>query len=247
MSPPLPRIGVTPGYRTKDVRQGISRIDLATNYTDAVTRAGGLPIVLVPNTEDGRAEACAHSIDGLLLTGGPDLDPARYGQELHPESKPLAAERDAFDFALLRAVLDAGKPVLGLCLGHQQINVALGGSLHQHLPDVVPLSEIEHRWLNRDTQPLPRHDVEVDPDSRLAGVLGATSLLTNSSHHQAVDELAPGLRRTAATADGVLEGLESQDSDQILAVQWHPEYLTDELPHLALFEDLVTRARRAAG
>lgn len=244
--PSRPRIGITPNYRTKDVDQGIPRVDLSSNYTRAVAAAGGLPIVLVPLTGDGHAGHCADAIDGLLLTGGPDIDPRRYGQEPHETINPLAAEREEFDRAIFEAVRAKGKPILGICLGHQEINVALGGSLHQHLPDAVRPQLIEHRWVDRDG-PLPTHEVAVLPGTRLAAIMQGERLITNSSHHQGVDRIAPGLRASAFAEDGVLEALESEDGDQILSVQWHPEYMTGERAHLALFEDLVARARRCAG
>jgi putative glutamine amidotransferase len=237
-----PRIGITCTYRVKDVARGIPRVEIASNYTDAISAAGGVPILLVPQNGDGRVEDYCELIDGLLLTGGPDVSPARYGAEPRPETKVLPALREEFDFAMFRAVRRAGKPILGVCLGQQVINVALGGTLLQHLPEEISPYTIEHRAQSLEHMP-PRHDVEIFPKTRLAAVIGAEHVSVNSSHHQAVAKIAPGLRQTAAAPDGIVEGLEGEESDQILAVQWHPEFLTDEAPHRALFEDLVKRAR----
>jgi putative glutamine amidotransferase len=247
MSTLRPRIGIAPSYRVKEVHQNIPRVDIQTNYTNAVTIAGGLPVVLVPNPNDGHAEAYADMIDGLLLTGGPDIDPALFKQEPHVETRTLAPERQTFDMALLRAMIERKKPVLGICLGHQEINVALGGSLHQHLPDAIQPYEIEHRWVDRENTPLPRHDVDVESNTRLAKILGEGRVSTNSSHHQGIDRVAKGMRVSARTPDGVIEALESDDGETLLSVQWHPEYLTDEAPHRGLFEDLVERANRKRG
>ncbi|MBN1477739.1 gamma-glutamyl-gamma-aminobutyrate hydrolase family protein [Candidatus Sumerlaeota bacterium] len=251
MAKSRPRIAVTCGYTPKKPDgigdNNVSVVRTATNYTDAVNRAGGLPVPMIPLVDDGQPMAYAEMCDGLLLTGGPDIHPRHFGEETpHEKNKPLPPEREDFDFAVLRAFLDLGKPVLGICLGHQQINVALGGTIHQHLPDVVEGWPIEHIWRDRDTTPLPRHEVEIVEGTRLAEVVGTCRLVTNSSHHQGVDRIAPGLRQTAVAADGVLEGLESIEGDQILTVQWHPEYLIDDPPHLALFRDLVERSRRFA-
>lgn len=244
MSSDRPRIGITSNYQTKDVEQDIPVIRVQSNYTNAVAMAGGLPVPMVSLPGNGCAMDYAEMIDGLLLTGGPDMNPARWGEEPHESIRPLPRERDDFDMEVLQAVLEMGKPVFGICLGHQQVNVLLGGTLHQHLPDVVDPWEIEHRWLDRKNTPLPDHEVEIFEGTRLAKLVGSTKIVTNSSHHQGVDKIGNGLRQTAKTSDGVLEGLESIDSDQILSVQWHPEYLTAEPSHLALFEDLVARARR---
>ncbi len=239
-----PRIGITAGLKVKETDEAVPFVQLCTNYSDAVALAGGLPIALVPEPDGGHPEEFAAMIDGLMMTGGPDLDPARCGQKRHPESKPLLPARDAFDIAVFHAMHAAGKPIFGICLGHQQINVALGGTLHQHVPEMNLSPQIEHRWLSRPRLPLPRHDVKIFEGTRLAKIVGAPRLSASSSHHQALDQVAAGLRPTATTPDGIVEGLESVDDDQILTVQWHPEYLTDEAPHRALFEDLVARARR---
>lgn len=239
-----PRIGITPQWKTQDVSLGIPRVDLNSCYPRAVWAAGGLPLVLVPHEDPSSALECVETIDGLLLTGGDDIDPRRYGQEPHGTIKPLPRVRDVFDLALLEAALRRGLPILGTCLGHQQINIHLGGTLHQYLPDVIERWTVEHRWIERDREPLPRHEIEIEPGSRLARVLGETRIDANSSHRQAVWEVGEGLRVVARADDGVVEGVESVDSDQILAVQWHPEEIHEEPVHFALFRDIVERARR---
>lgn len=239
-----PRIGITCGYRVKDVSRGVPRIEIGSNYTDAVIAAGGLPILIVPREDDGHAEEYAQLIDGLLLTGGPDVPPARYGAEPHPETKPMPAVRDHSDLAVFHAVRRAGKPILGICLGHQQVNVALGGTLLQHLPDAIQPYRVEHRAPSLDA-PLAEHEVEIVPGTRLAALLGRERLEVNSSHHQGIGKIAPGLRPAARAADGLVESLESEEGDQILTIQWHPEFLIAKPEHFAVFKDLVARARRS--
>ncbi len=236
----LPVIGITVGYREDD-RPTCS---LPVTYVDSVVLAGGLPLLLPPVKDDRVIDKLLERVSGVLFTGGPDVDPAAYGQEPHPKTQPLHPRRSNFELALVRLAVGRGLPVMGICLGCQMINVALRGSLHQHLPDHV-------------TSPLPHspdeagkrtyHRVTIDPDSRLAGIVGATELEANSSHHQSIRSVSPELRAVAWSEDGVIEGAEAVDDRFILAIQWHPENLAAErAQHLALFRALVEAARRSA-
>ncbi len=218
-----------------------SEMALGMSYLRAIEEAGGMPVVLPPL---GDAVAYLDRLDGICLSGGPDLDPDAYGApERHAELGPTEPGLDAFELELARAADARGLPILGICRGAQALNVARGGTLHQHLPG------------HRQTEPATAttHTVHVEPDSRLADVAGAGRLRVNSFHHQAVDVLGSGLRVVARSADGVVEAIEEPGSRLVLAVQWHAEGLTSQPRHRALFAELVqassapaARLRRAA-
>jgi putative glutamine amidotransferase len=206
---------------------------LPRRYADRVAQAGGAPVLLPPMPG---IERTLPRLDGLVLSGGGDIDPARYGSPRDPESGPASDDRDSAELALCRAALDLGLPLLGICRGLQVINVALGGTLFQHLPDIVG-----HNAHSPSSGRYGSHDVRVAPDSRLARVLGRTELPVPTHHHQAVDKLGQGLAATAWTADGIVEAAEFPDAGVpfMLAVQWHPEADDD----LSLFRGLVAAAR----
>jgi gamma-glutamyl-gamma-aminobutyrate hydrolase PuuD len=195
---------------------------VARSYVDAVRRAGGLPL-LVPVLDPDEVGPLLDSIDRVLVIGGGDVDPACYGEPPVPESGEPNAARDAFEIALVRASAEREVRTLAICRGMQVANVAFGGSLAQH---------IEHHGGD------VRHRVRVDAGSVLSGAVGATALDANSQHHQAVDRVGAALRAVAWAEDGTVEGVESADG-ALLGVQWHPELLTDEAEHLALFRWLV--------
>src|SRR5919197_3386341 len=180
-----PRIGLSPTPATHEDRlvEQVNR-----SYVDAVVRAGGLPLIL-PVLDPADAEQVLQTVDGLLLTGGGDVEPLYYGAAAVPEVHGVDAGRDAFELALVPAAAAPGVPVLGICRGAQVINVAMGGTLAQHLPDV---SDQAHCLRDRSGEPV--HDVRIEPGTRLAGIAGADRLPVNSLHHQAVDTLGAGLR-----------------------------------------------------
>lgn len=208
---------------------------LPYNYVERVAEAGARPVLLPP--VDG-VEAVLERLDGLVLVGGADLDPARYGAEPHPRTDAPRTGRDGAELALARAALDTGLPVLGICRGLQVINVLRGGTLHQHVPDLV--GHEEH-------SPTPgafgAHPVRVQPGSRLAKLLDRDELTVPTHHHQAVDRLGAGLTPVAWTEDGVVEAAEFDGHPFAVAVQWHPEAGDD----LSLFQALTTAARSSRG
>ncbi|MFI9840187.1 gamma-glutamyl-gamma-aminobutyrate hydrolase family protein [Nonomuraea sp. NPDC051941] len=196
-------------------------------YVEQVVRAGGQPIVLPPAGEPAQVVG---RLDGLILAGGGDVDPARYGQEPGDQTGYIRKFRDEAEFGLIAAALDAGLPYLGICRGLQVLNVALGGSLHQHLPEVV--GHTGHSPAPGRFGPLPVTPV---PGSRLAKALGTEPVTVPHYHHQAIDRLAPGLTVTATAGDGTIEAVELNSAPFAVAVQWHPEAAEDG----ALFEALV--------
>jgi len=207
-------------------------------YARAVERAGGLPVVLPPVGHDA-VPLLVDRLAGVCLSGGPDLDPAAYASERHAELGVVEPALDAFEMAVTRRADALGLPLLGICRGCQTLNVARGGSLHQHLPDVTDGSIVHRQTVSGRT---PTHAVRIEPESRLAQVVGQDTLQVNSFHHQAVDRLGKGLRAVAWAPDGVVEGIEGSGPDFLLGVQWHVETLVEHAPHARLFEALVAEA-----
>lgn len=233
--PRPPLIAVTATVRPVE---GVPRVRLNAAYLQAVERAGGLPVVVAPLASIAEAGRIIDAVDALLLTGGEDVDPARYDQPPHPKLDRVSPERDATELALVLAAQRRALPTLAICRGIQLLNVAFGGSLVQDIPSQRPDSLPHDPDGPRDRRV---HEVQVEPGSRLASLLGATSLRVNSMHHQAVDEVADGLRATAWAPDGLIEGLEWAGRDWwAVAVQWHPEEL--EGTDTALFRGMVHEA-----
>ncbi len=207
-------------------------------YFQGVTAAGGVAALLPPQPVNADiAERVLDGLDGLLITGGKDVDPASYGQAPHPTTDEPGHQRDAWEFALLNAALQRRLPVLGICRGAQVLNVALGGTLHQHLPDVI--GHGGHRAGNAVFNTLP---VRTVAGTRLAALVGE-SVDARCYHHQAIAELGEGLVASAWDADGVIEALELPGNGFALAVQWHPE---ESLDDLRLFSAIVEAARSYA-
>ena len=230
-----PVIGITVNYSyngESEVAEGIGAPGqqwqlVADDYIAAVVKAGGIPVML-PIVRSGEVlRDMADRLDGVLFSGGSDVDPMRFGQRTTGKTGPIIRERDDQEFLLADYVINhTNKPVLGICRGIQLINAALGGTLIQHLPD-------EH--LNHTLVMYPRqmisHWVKVEEGSLLHGIVGAGRLGVNSFHHMAVDELAPGLKATAVSDDGVIEAVELSENPSgrfMLAVQWHPEMMSCE-------------------
>ncbi|MCL6262924.1 gamma-glutamyl-gamma-aminobutyrate hydrolase family protein [Craterilacuibacter sp. RT1T] len=215
-----------------------------TEYLHAVVRAGGVPLML-PHTSGEESERWAHAwvgvLDALVLIGGGDIDPARHRTDTHPALYSLSVARDNTELALFNAARQQRLPTLAICRGLQLINVACGGSLHLHLPDVVG-DQVAHRAPPR--QPTA-HQVRIAPASRLAALIG-TQAYVQSWHHQAIDRLGSGIRAVAWAEDGVIEAIEIDGHPEICAVQWHPELsAASDAQQQALFDHLVASARMA--
>lgn len=193
---------------------------LRKDYVRSVEKAGGVPVLLAP-VDEALVPALLERVDGLVFSGGADVDPARYGHEPHPKLGPLAPQRDGFELALLRAAVERDVPCLCICRGHQVLNVALGGTLIQDLPSKLSGGLDHDPRKQRDEL---AHDVALVPGTRLHAILGGQpQVAVNSFHHQAIDTPAPGLVVCARAADGVIEGAELPGRRLVLGVQWHPE------------------------
>ncbi|MBZ4487446.1 gamma-glutamyl-gamma-aminobutyrate hydrolase family protein [Microbacterium sp. cx-55] len=192
---------------------------LPQQYFDAVTASGGAAVLLPPQPNpEPSAETVLDGLDGLILTGGLDVQPELYGAERHPLTDPARADRDAWELALLRGARRRGIPVFGICRGLQLINVAFGGSLHQHLPD-----DLGTERYRIGGGVFADNTVIVEDGTRLAGLVGAGEYGVHSYHHQGVDRVGEGLTVTARTDDGLVQAFELPGDEYLVAVQWHPE------------------------
>jgi putative glutamine amidotransferase len=213
------------------------------DYATSVEKAGGLPLLLPYRTDLSLIPQLLDTLDGLLFSGGHDLDPTLWGEIYHPQAIPIDPLRQRFELALMQEVERRRMPALGICLGSQLMNVYRGGSLAQFIPDENRQPAIEHRKINGVA---PRHPVEVAVESIVAASVGKTALDANSSHKQAIKRIGRGLRIVATAPDGVIEGVEDPSLPLFLGVQWHPERLHAEADHLSLFRLLVERSAEAA-
>lgn len=228
-----PVIGITTYGRDED-----NRFRLPCLYVDCVRRAGGLALLIPPGDEP--SDELFALLDGVILAGGGDLDPAHYGGLPHETIYSVDAERDQSELALARRLVASSVPTLGICRGHQVINVALGGTLHPHLPDIVA-DRVQHRLPPREPT---EHAVTVAEESRLASLLGETTFIAASWHHQAIRDLASGLLPVAEAPDGTIEACEMQSHPWLFTVQWHPELTAHASPtQQRLFEALVEACR----
>lgn len=209
---------------------------LYTNYFDAVIQAGGLPL-LIPFLEDeADINQALTKVDAVLLTGGDDINPSFYDAPSHPDTKMAPPRRQQFDLILVKAVLARQMPVMGICMGMQMLNVAGGGTLQQEIKGNGSDS-IEHRQVQNDDREV--HEVNITPGSALAEIVQDNSLTVNSTHHHAVDAVAPGFKISGRASDGTIEAIEREGKVFVLGVQWHPERLIDNPRHLNLFKALI--------
>ena len=202
-----------------------SRVRLTAAYVTALENAGLIPLIVPPLASAKAASAILNAVSGLVLTGGEDVDPARYGEKRHEKVRSVNAARDATEAALIEEAKARGKPVLAICRGIQMLNVALGGTLVQDIPSQVDKALAHDEDTPRD---LRSHEISIEPDSLIAKAVGSEHVTVNSFHHQSVKRVADGLRVTARSPDGVIEGVESTDDDWwVMGVQWHPEEMND--------------------
>lgn len=218
-----------------------------SRYYHAAAALGAVP-VMVPLFHDDEAtlRALFDRLDGLLIAGGVDVDPVRYGEAPHPRLGRTDPARDAVELTLARWAVEEKKPVLGLCRGHQVLNVVLGGTLWQDIEAQVP-GAIRHDYFPTSgfSRDFLAHDVTLESGSRLHGAFGAATIRVNSMHHQAIHALAPALRVAARAPDGVIEGVESGTDHFLVGVQWHPEIFEPTDPRTRqLFREFVAAASR---
>jgi putative glutamine amidotransferase len=211
-------------------------------YVQAVLNGGGCPVIIPLGQPEAALRRLLSSLDGVLFTGGGDVAPERYGSQPHPKVDGVDLDRDRVEIQLLQDALQKELPFLGICRGLQVINVATGGSLYEDLVDQHP-AHTRHQFSGEYPRDYLAHEVQVDPASRLAGILGSTILKVNSLHHQGIRSLAPRLQSSALSPDGVVEAIELPSYPFGMAVQWHPECLPDMPEMQALFRAFVFAAR----
>jgi len=233
-----PNIGVTAATErvSYGVWEEVPAIISPARYVQAVQRAGGRPVLLPPDLEDSEDPGgVLDFIDALVVTGGAgDLDPSLYGDERHPETGPVQEERDAYELALVRGALEREMPILGICRGMQILNVTYGGTIEQHLPDV--LGHEEHR---HTPGVFADHEVRLDPDSLAARAAGSDRTPVKSHHHQGIKDVGDGLVVTGwAVEDDAVEALEDPSCPFVLGVLWHPEEDEKSQPIKALVSEV---------
>jgi putative glutamine amidotransferase len=238
MNAAAPRVGITT-YAVNSVGE----IPVPQQYVSSVRRAGGIPLLIAPG--ETQLAALLDTLDALVLAGGGDICPTRYGGRGHETVYSVSTERDESELRMVEELFERRLPMLAICRGLQVVNVALGGTLHPHLPDVVG-ETIAHRAPPR--LPIP-HSITVAADSRLSAIMGASQgngIECMSWHHQAVDRPGHGCRAVANSVDGVVEAIEIAERPELIAVQWHPELTSHEdAAQQRLFDELVRLARRS--
>jgi putative glutamine amidotransferase len=239
MTPPLaksPIIGITTRCRDR-----YGSFVVSGNYLDAVRAVGGVPILLTPG--EFKIAQVLGILDGLILSGGGDIDPDVYDGERHPTVDHVCVERDRFELELARLALKAPMPILGICRGMQILNVVCGGKLHPHVPEQF---DGIHHFNPADRQPI-RHQVNVLPQTKLVEITQMSSLSVVSWHHQAIQTVPQGWRISARCEDDLIEAIEHETHPWAIGIQWHPEYSAHEAGHWRLFEALVWAARSSSG
>lgn len=216
---------------------------VAAGYYDAISKVGGIPVIIPPLADDDDLEQLLHQVDGVVLVGGADLDPRRDGWMLHPTVRLLADRREQFDRRLVRLVAERRMPVFGIGAGMQVLNVSLGGNLLLHIPEDRPGALPHHDPID----PAHRHTLELVPGSLMERVYGDGELRVNSMHHMALDAIAPGFEVTARCPDGIVEAIESRIPGWFaLGTQFHPEADTASALDLRIFEEFIDGAKESA-
>ncbi|MCW5876209.1 MAG: gamma-glutamyl-gamma-aminobutyrate hydrolase family protein [Anaerolineales bacterium] len=240
---PAPLIGVTTRKAHSDLYQ-IDVIQTPRPYSEALARAGAIPVLIPLNLPLDRLSELLARLDGLVFTGGGDIEIHRFNGEPHEKLYDLDAERDEIEIQLALQAAEGGKPLLGICRGLQIMNVAFGGTLYTHIPDQLP-GALQHTNFPDHPWDYLAHPVQVSEGSRLAEILGEPIVDVNSLHHQGIKDLAADLKATASAPDGLVEAIELPDHPFAVGVQWHPECLPNDPRMQNLFRALV-RASQAS-
>ncbi len=241
-----PLIGITGRKDTSARLHNAPMISVGETYIRAIHRAGGTPVILPPVTGPMDWAVLLERIDGLLLSGGEDVEPQHYGEQPSEWLGGVDAERDTAELGLIGLVMRRKMPILAICRGHQLFNVALGGTLYQDIAAQIPGALLDHPLTPGRTLRDLTHPVTLAPESRLASILGGTEFMVNSGHHQAVRELGRGLVAVAHAPDGVIEAVELPDYPFAIGIQWHPEAMVmDDAVMMPIFEEFVAACRRS--
>jgi putative glutamine amidotransferase len=237
MSAPI--IGVTMSSSLS--MYGYSMLSITEAYIQAIIRAGGCPLMIPLGLSESVLHDLLPKLDGILFSGGGDVQPERYGSQPHPLVRDVNPDRDRVEIFLLQESMKQQLPILGICRGIQVINVALGGSLFEDILDQRPAS-MRHSYFPEMPRDYLAHQVEIVPNSHLSIITQKNSASVNSLHHQGIKELAPGLQATAFASDGLIEAIEMRQYKFGLAVQWHPEWLPEQALMDAIFREFIKAA-----
>ena len=236
-----PLIGITAGH--SENKNGLPQIHLLRTYVDATIKAGGVPVIIPSELTEEGWKLLYGKLDGIIFSGGADIDPEIYQGEPHPTVYGLDHERDRLEIPLILHAIEDKKPFFAICRGFQVLNVALGGTLHTHISDQLENS-LQHdtpRELKRDAL---AHEIKVEEGSQLAEILGTPILEVNSWHHQGAKDIPPQLKVTAHSSDGLVEAMEIPDHPYAIAVQWHPEWMPEDPAMNALFKSFVEASKK---
>lgn len=224
-------IGVTPIINEKNLQ-------IRVKYINAISNANGVPMILPKLDDVAQIKAQIDSIDGLLLSGGNDVDPTLYGEDPHQKLGYIEAGRDAYELKLIDYALEQGKPILGICRGAQILNVHQGGTMYQDIYEQIESKVMGHS--QQAVREFPSHEVTVTEGTKLYDIVGQEKIRTNSFHHQANKVLPPHFVVSASTSDGVIEGIESTEHEFLIGLQWHPEDLYDnDEPSRKIFRKFI--------
>jgi len=237
---PKPLIGIT--TRNSKDADGHPIVSLQHSYVNAITQAGGIAIPIPEILPEENFRQLYTQLDGILFSGGGDISLRYFSGSDHPRIDGVDEARDSTELALMRSAVNDGKPILGICRGAQLMNVALGGTLYTHIIDQFP-GALDHDYPGSMRKVIV-HPVNLDETSRSAEIFGETLLKVNSLHHQGLKDIAPPLRVAGHAPDGLVEAVEIPDHPYAVAVQWHPEWLTDQQPMRNLFKSFVDSARK---
>jgi len=236
-----PLIGVTSSLGENEY--GLPIVYLLRAYMTALNDAGGAPVLIPPGLTEEALQTVYARLDGILFPGGGDIAIQRFEGKSHPKIDNVQPERDELEFSLLDAAVAGGKPFLGICRGIQVINVGLGGSLYTHIEDQVPQA-LKHDYYPDFPRTHLAHQVRIEAGTQLGDILGETRLTVNSLHHQGIKDLAPSLVKVGVASDGLLEAVELPGHPFGIAVQWHPEWLIDQIATQRLFKAFIEKASK---
>lgn len=232
MSQSQPLIGLTGGLGRNQSGSTVCQVGQA--YVTAIQKAGGIPFLIPTGINTDSLQALIRRLDGLLLTGGGDLDPVRFNGRPHPKVYGISPERDILELQLIEEILETNKPLMAICRGIQVLNVAFGGTLHTHIADQVK-NALKHDWFPGYPRDKLAHTVSLKCESLLHDIFGADEIPVNSLHHQGIAQVGEGLEAIGFAPDGLVEALVVKDAGFALGVQWHPECLPDDPGMQALF------------
>ncbi len=236
-----PLIGITAGH--SENKYGLPQIHLMRTYVDATIKAGGVPVIIPSELPEKGWRLLYEKLDGIIFSGGADIDPKIYKGEPHPTVHGLDHERDELEIALMRHSVEEKKPFLAICRGLQVLNIALGGTLYTHVSDQFN-DQIQHATPREIDRSTPVHKIKIEEGCHLAKIVGLPILKVNSWHHQGVKDIPPQLKITARASDGLVEAMELPDHPFSIAVQWHPEWMPEDESMQKIFIALIEASKK---